>query len=519
MQQKASTPQSSINELMVEYALQNKTVARLKGGDVSIFSNILDELQVLKENKIAYEIIPGVTAALGAAAYAGMPLTARGYATSVRFLTYYKSEILTEEYWKEIAETNDTLVFYMSVGNLNNLVDKFKEYSVSSEKKIAVIEQATTPFQKVYTSSFEDFAQKLGHKLFASPSLVVIGKIVNLHEEFSWLQEADREGLYFKSITNGSLLPKTQNFLNMLSETKLQVLKEISSGFSRDEAIWASGYLAGLAGTSAAVADLPPQQTTYTPAVKKITLVYGTETGNSKKLATEFAGVAKKKGIQVKLGDLSQYKPKDLAKEEYLFVVISTQGEGEPPILAKKFYDYIHENELNLSNIKFGVLALGDSTYPQFCKTGEDVDTRFEVLGAERIIPLKRCDIDYEEDAHRWLDHIFEVVQNKAASPSQGTAAPKASSGRKKYQGKVSAIINLNDITSDKETYHIEIETEEPIAYRPGDALGVIPFNPKSVVEEIIGLTGIDPENKFRQPELLQVQKSFFISILISAIC
>ncbi|MCL1691664.1 sulfite reductase [Elizabethkingia anophelis] len=278
----------------------------------------------------------------------------------------------------------------------------------------------------------------------------------------------------------------------MLSETKLKVLKEISSGFSRDEAIWASGYLAGLAGTSAAVADLPPQLTTHTTAVKKITLVYGTETGNSKKLATELAGVAKKKGIQVKLGDLSQYKPKDLAKEEYLFVVISTQGEGEPPILAKKFYDYIHENELNLSNIKFGVLALGDSTYPQFCKTGEDVDTRFEVLGAERIIPLKRCDIDYEEDAHRWLDHIFEVVQNKEAGTSQATPA-KASSGRKKYQGKVSAIINLNDITSDKETYHIEIETEEPIAYRPGDALGVIPFNPKSVVEEIIGLTGIDP--------------------------
>ncbi|MYY26468.1 diflavin oxidoreductase [Elizabethkingia anophelis] len=278
----------------------------------------------------------------------------------------------------------------------------------------------------------------------------------------------------------------------MLSETKLKVLKEISSGFSRDEAIWASGYLAGLAGTSVAVADLPPQLTTHTTAVKKITLVYGTETGNSKKLATELAGVAKKKGIQVKLGDLSQYKPKDLAKEEYLFVVISTQGEGEPPILAKKFYDYIHENELNLSNIKFGVLALGDSTYPQFCKTGEDVDTRFEVLGAERVIPLKRCDIDYEEDAHRWLNHIFEVVQNKEASTSQATPA-KASSGRKKYQGKVSAIINLNDITSDKETYHIEIETEEPIAYRPGDALGVIPFNPKSVVEEIIGLTGIDP--------------------------
>ncbi|MDE5492970.1 uroporphyrinogen-III C-methyltransferase [Elizabethkingia meningoseptica] len=209
---KASTPQSSINDLMVEYALQNKTVARLKGGDVSVFSNILDELQVLKENQIMYEIIPGVTAALGAAAYAGMPLTARGYATSVRFLTYYKSEILTEDYWKEITETNDTLVFYMSLGNLTNLVNKFKEFKVAPDKKIAVIEQATTPFQKVYTSSFEEFDEKLGHKIFASPSLVVVGKVVNLHEKFSWLHNSDKDGLYFKSITNGSLLPKTQNF-------------------------------------------------------------------------------------------------------------------------------------------------------------------------------------------------------------------------------------------------------------------------------------------------------------------
>ncbi|AZA76627.1 uroporphyrinogen-III C-methyltransferase [Chryseobacterium sp. G0186] len=208
----ASTPQSLINTLMVEYALQNKTVVRLKGGDVSIFSNILDELQVLKQNYIHYEIIPGITAALGAAAYAGMPLTARGYATSVRFLTYYKSEILTEEYWKELAMTQDSLVFYMSKGNLTDLVEKFIQLNVSKEKKIAVIEQATTPYQKVYTSSFDDFRKTLGEKNFASPSLVVIGKIVNLHEEFSWLKNAEQDGLYFKSIENGTLIPKTQNF-------------------------------------------------------------------------------------------------------------------------------------------------------------------------------------------------------------------------------------------------------------------------------------------------------------------
>lgn len=208
----ASTPQSHINTLMVEYARQNKTIARLKGGDVSIFSNILDELQALKQNHIPYEVIPGITAALGAAAFAGMPLTARGYSTSVRFLTYYKSEILDEDYWQELATTSDTLVFYMSKGNLTGLVGKLNQLKISDDKKIAVIEQATTPYQKVYTSSFNDFEANFGSKVFASPSLVIIGKIVSLHEEFSWLENAEQEGLYFKSIENGSLIPTPQNF-------------------------------------------------------------------------------------------------------------------------------------------------------------------------------------------------------------------------------------------------------------------------------------------------------------------
>ncbi|AKK72606.1 siroheme synthase [Chryseobacterium gallinarum] len=207
----ASTPQSLINTLMVEYAEQGKIVVRLKGGDVSVFSNVLDELKALKQNQISYEIIPGITAALGAAAYAGMPLTARDHATSVRFLTYYKSEILTDAYWKELGNSDDTLVFYMSKGNLNALVEKFLKFGAMNGKKIAVIEQATTPYQKVYTSSLEDFQKNLGNKTFISPSLVVVGKVVHLHEEFSWLSAETQEGLYFKSVTNGSLLPNPQN--------------------------------------------------------------------------------------------------------------------------------------------------------------------------------------------------------------------------------------------------------------------------------------------------------------------
>ncbi|MGG7549528.1 diflavin oxidoreductase [Chryseobacterium arthrosphaerae] len=280
-------------------------------------------------------------------------------------------------------------------------------------------------------------------------------------------------------------------------------MKQISGDLSRDEAIWASGYLAGLAGGTL-TATLPPQQQDIPVqnTVKKITLAYGTETGNSKKLATGLAGIIKKKGIQVKLADLSQYKPKDLAKEEYFFVIISTQGEGEPPILAKKFYDYIHENELSLSNLKFGVLALGDSSYPQFCKTGEEVDYRFEILGARRIIPLKRCDIDYEEEASYWIQHVFEAVHKNTENSSKNNVAPKASKGRKKYLGKVSAIINLNDITSEKETYHIEIETEDSLVYQPGASLGIIPFNSKAVVDEIISLTGIDPKKQIETAKI-----------------
>lgn len=283
----------------------------------------------------------------------------------------------------------------------------------------------------------------------------------------------------------------------MLSETKLNILKQISSDFSRDESIWASGYLAGLAGAPLTSVQ-PPLQVTLPEqnTVKKITLAYGTETGNSKKLATTLAGIIKKKGIQVKLADLSQYKPKDLAKEEFFFVVISTQGEGDPPVLAKKFYDYIYENEINLSALKFGVLALGDSSYPLFCKTGEDVDSRLEILGAQRIIPLKKCDIDYEQDVQNWIEHVFEAVNKTSSNSVKNIPVQKASTGRKKYQGKVSAIINLNDITSEKETYHIEIETEEALSYQPGAALGIIPFNSKSVVDEIIAVTGIDPKKK-----------------------
>lgn len=195
-----STPQKSINELIVQFALEGKLVVRLKGGDVSLFSNILDELEAIAAHNIPYEIIPGVSAAMGAAAYTGIPLTARGYSTAVRLLTLYKSDIVTEAYWKELAQTDDTLVFYMSSETLESVVSNLVKNNIGEDKLLAVVEQATTPFQQVHIASLYEYEIKLKGKVYASPTLVIIGKVVALHERFKWLQNATTNGEYFKPV-------------------------------------------------------------------------------------------------------------------------------------------------------------------------------------------------------------------------------------------------------------------------------------------------------------------------------
>jgi uroporphyrin-III C-methyltransferase/precorrin-2 dehydrogenase/sirohydrochlorin ferrochelatase/uroporphyrin-III C-methyltransferase len=192
-----STPQATINELMVLYSNEGKTVVRLKGGDVSVFSNILDELEVLHKYSIPFEIVPGITAALGAAAYAGIPLTARNYTTAVRFLTAYRSDVVSEEYWKELAQTDDTLVFYMSSETLPDVIGNLVRHAIDPARLLAVIEQATTPFQKIYTGSLYEFEEKWEHRNFLSPSLVIIGKVVSLHDQFEWFNETQTNGRYF----------------------------------------------------------------------------------------------------------------------------------------------------------------------------------------------------------------------------------------------------------------------------------------------------------------------------------
>ena len=280
----------------------------------------------------------------------------------------------------------------------------------------------------------------------------------------------------------------------MLEGPKLQVLLELIKHSSHDELVWMNGYLAGIL----ARREKGEQAISSKPSIGKITIAYGTETGNAKRLATDFATRAKKSGINAKLVSLDQYRLNDLSKEEYFFTVISTQGDGEPPAAAKKFFDHIHQQNASLSNLKYGVLALGDTAYPQFCKVGEDVDSQLQKLGGERFISLQKCDTDYEAEADSWFNIVLKQLNpgERSSGSSPAVVTSKKSSGKKFYTGRVLANINLNDKGSNKQTHHIEIAAED-LEYQPGDSIGIIPHNSEKLVQKILANCCCNKEKKY----------------------
>lgn len=277
----------------------------------------------------------------------------------------------------------------------------------------------------------------------------------------------------------------------MLTKEKKALVNSLIESSTKEELIWINGYMSGLIGAT------DSSSTNHEPVVavnKKLTIVYGTETGNSKKIATEFASKAKKQQIHTKLVSLDQYRLTDLSKEELFVTVISTQGEGEPPSAALKFYDHIHNNGFQLPNIQYAVLALGDTSYPLFCKAGEDVDQQLAKLGGKRILPIQKCDVDFEEEAVAWFDKLLKgltVSTDSKAVVEKPVVANTKPGGKTIYQGKVLSHFNLNDRGSNKETWHIEIEANN-LVYESGDSIGIIPKNAKEQVAAIIQLVKIE---------------------------
>lgn len=263
-------------------------------------------------------------------------------------------------------------------------------------------------------------------------------------------------------------------------------VEALISSLSPEQRLWLAGFL------SAGGAALPAAASNQAKVTLPLTVLYGTESGNSEELADVSAKAAKKRGFKPAVKNMADLSPSDLAKFEHLLIIVSTWGEGDPPENVVSFFDRLMREEVDLSGVKFSVCALGDTSYEKFCHTGKEVDKRLEKLGAKRVHARQDCDVDYE-DAHReWLDAALAALAPAAepvvAMPS--VAAPVASSayGKKNpFPSELLEKVILNGDHSSKETWHYELSLEgSGLIYQPGDALAVLPVNAPDMVEEIL---------------------------------
>ncbi len=274
----------------------------------------------------------------------------------------------------------------------------------------------------------------------------------------------------------------------MLNKEKQNELQAFLKGSNTEEKMWMHGYL------SAVLEGTNEENATPIPTNIKLNILYGTDTGNSKKVAQQLVQLAKQNGITTKALSLDQYKYAQFTQEEHVFIIMSTHGEGEPPEAAKKFYDALHQETASLAHLKYAVLALGDKSYPLFCKAGEDINNRLQTLGAMPIVALEMCDVDFEQTAKKWSN---TAIQSLLARPQQTTSTTVASKqkDKKAFLGKLLTNINLNDKGSQKQTHHIEFSATD-IVYEPGDSLGIVPFNDEKIVAEILTQLQLDANEK-----------------------
>jgi uroporphyrin-III C-methyltransferase len=197
-----SVLQEEINQLIIQHTTNGRVVVRLKGGDVAFFSNVLDELLTAVAAGLEVEIIPGITAASGASASTGIPLTARGYSRGVQFIAFNPTNFYSTDKWKSLAATTDTLVFYMAARNVIDLAELLLRYSKRPVTPLAVIEQATTPQQQVHITTLKNCADDFSGLEFSSPSLVVIGEVVNLYRELGFHKGNHAAGSVFPALIN-----------------------------------------------------------------------------------------------------------------------------------------------------------------------------------------------------------------------------------------------------------------------------------------------------------------------------
>ncbi|HMM76816.1 MAG TPA: assimilatory sulfite reductase (NADPH) flavoprotein subunit [Gammaproteobacteria bacterium] len=283
-------------------------------------------------------------------------------------------------------------------------------------------------------------------------------------------------------------------------------LEQALDGCSEEDLIWASGFLAGLsargqrrqteAGAPARAAEAPR-------TVPTLTILYASQTGNGKGVAQRALDAATAQGIAARLVNLADFNPRQVKQERAVLLVVSTHGDGDPPDDALALHRLLHGAQApRLERLSFAVIALGDSSYPHFCKTGRDFDARLEALGAKRLAPRVDCDLDFHTAADGAVAQLLAAVApGEAAAPARITlvertpreAASEAADPVREILATASVLTNqrLSGRHSTKDVRHLEfgLDTGE-FAYEPGDSVLVTATNAPALVDELLATTG-----------------------------
>ncbi len=298
---------------------------------------------------------------------------------------------------------------------------------------------------------------------------------------------------------DSSPIPHTAPF----AEEEIAILNRVVGPASAIQRAWLAGFLAGLDAATGAAA---PQPAANAPPAEPLTIVYATESGNSEKLASDMAKAARKMGLKPSIVDMADLDVATLASVKRLVVIAATWGEGDPPARATRAYgELMGEGAPRLDGVQFGVLALGDTAYADFCGVGKKIDARLEALGGKRVADRVDCDLDFAEPAGRWIETALKALappeeagRGRVIAVDFGAkAADAANLGP--VEAEITELIDLNSSQSEKETYHLELGFDGAApAYKPGDSLDLYPENDPAYVEDLLKAAGLGSDTALR---------------------
>ena len=298
------------------------------------------------------------------------------------------------------------------------------------------------------------------------------------------------------------LLPSTAPF----PEEQIAALNRVISVTTVEQRAWLSGYLAGLQ-----AANDPQAVAPAAPPVRRapLTILFGTESGNTEALAAQVRKTAAKLGFAPKVVDMADITPAQAAAAENLLILASTWGEGDPPQRAVDFYEALLADDApRFEQTRFAVLALGDRAYARFCEIGRRIDERLAALGGARIAERIECDLDFETPATGWIDTTLERLNAEA-----GNAEPHASvihvdfartgldapTRVRPFEAEITEHIRLSGSRSSSDTHHVSVSLEgSSIAYEPGDSLGIVPGNDPALVDAVMRAAGLPGDDALR---------------------